>query len=155
LVISGYLEISNGLESDIECLNSIKQSFEDHYNYLNSSWNFNNNTEAFICGFVGVECWNLDGNEVLNIRLSDMGLREQFPRGIKNCSHLTGLDLLSNELSGPLPFDIAALVPFVTSLDLSGNKFSGEIPKSIANCTYLNVLKLDNNKLTGAIRFIC
>nr|POF21173.1 putative inactive leucine-rich repeat receptor-like protein kinase [Quercus suber] len=47
----------------------------------------------------------------------------------------------------PFPFDIAELLQYVTSLDLSANKFSGEIPKSIGNCSYLNVLKLDNNQL--------
>ena len=75
-----------------------------------------------------------------------MGFRGEFPRGIKNCTSLTGLDLSSNELSGPLPFDIAEIVPFITGLNLSGNNFSGEIPKSIVNCTYLNVLTLEHFK---------
>ncbi|KAM4113609.1 hypothetical protein ACJW30_04G008800 [Castanea mollissima] len=145
------LEISNGVQSDIYCLKSIKHSLEDPYGYLNTSWNFNNNTEGFICKFTGVECWHPDENKVLNLRLSDMGLRGQFPRGIKNCTSLTGLDLSNNELSGPLPFDIAELVPCVTTLNLSSNNFSGEIPKSLSNCTYLNVLKLDHNHLTGEI----
>jgi hypothetical protein len=145
------LQISNGTSTDIYCLKSIKDSLEDPYNYLNSSWDFNNKTEGFICKFTGVECWHPDENRVLNIRLSDMGLRGQFPRGIENCSSLTGLDLSSNKLSGPLPSDISILLIFITSLDLSSNNFSGEIPESIANCTYLNVLKLDNNHLTGEI----
>ena len=80
-----------------------------------------------------------------------MGLRGRFPRDIRNCSSLTGLDLSNNELSGPLPSDISFLLPYITSLDLSGNSFSGEIPESIANCTYLNILKLDHNQLTGEI----
>ncbi|KAM3750032.1 hypothetical protein ACB098_04G007100 [Castanea mollissima] len=145
------LEISNGEQSDIDCLKSIKQSLEDPYGYLNTSWNFNSNTEGFICKFTGVECWHPDENRVLILKLRDMGLSGQFPRGIKNCTSLTGLDLSNNKLSGPLPFDIAELVPFVTSLDLSVNKFSGEIPKNIVNCSYLNVLKLDHNHLTGGI----
>lgn len=137
--------------SDIYCLKTIKDSLEDPYNYLNSSWNFNNNTEGFICKFTGVDCWHPDENRVLNIRLSDMGLKGKFPRGIENCSSLTGLDLSNNKLSGPIPNDISEKLQFVTSLDLSSNSFSGEIPVSIANCTYLNVLKLDHNQLTGAI----
>ena len=98
-------------------------------------------------------CWNPDGNEVLNIRLSGMMLRGQFPRGIKNCTRFTGLDLLANELSvsGPLSFDMAELVPFILKLDLSRNKFSGKIPMSFSNCSYLNVLRLDHNQLTGEI----
>ncbi|KAM3702199.1 hypothetical protein ACJW31_04G007500 [Castanea mollissima] len=145
------LEISNGEQSDIDCLKSIKHSLEDPYGYLNRSWNFNNNTEGFICKFIGIECWHPDENSVLNIRLSDMGLRGQFPRGIENCKRLTGLDLSSNELSGPLPLNISFSVSFLTSLDLSSNKFSGGIPLSLCNCTYLNVLILDHNHLIGAI----
>ena len=132
-------------------MKSIKHSLEDPYGYLNTSWNFNNNTEGFICKFTGVKCWHPDENKVLNLRLSDMGLRGRFPRGIKNCTSLTGLDLSNNELSGPLPFDIAKLVPSVTTLNLSSNKFSGEIPMSLSNCTYLNVLILDHNHLSGEI----
>ena len=124
-----FLEISNGFETDdVDCLKSIKDSLEDPNGYLKDSWDFNDNTEGFICSFTGVERWHSSGEDVLNLRLHNMGLGGQFPRGIKNCTRLTGLALSDNELSGPLPFDIAELVPFVTSLDLSGNKFSGEIP---------------------------
>ncbi|KAM4105643.1 hypothetical protein ACB094_04G007300 [Castanea mollissima] len=151
IFVWSFLEISNGLQSEIDCLKSIKHSLEDPYGYLNSSWDFSNNTEGFICKFAGVECWHPDENMALNLRLSDMGLRGRFPRGIKNCTSLTGLDLSNNELSGPLPFDIAELVPSVTTLNLSRNNFSGKIPKSFANCSYLNLLLLDRNQLTGEI----
>ena len=131
------LEISNGVESDIYCLKSIKDSLEDPRGILNASWDFSYSVSKF--------------KRIENINLSDMGIRGRFPRGIKNCTTLTGLDLSNNELSGPLPSDIDLLVPFLTSLDLSGNKFSGQIPMSLSNCTYLNVLKLDHNHLTGEI----
>ena len=100
---------------------------------------------------LGVECWHPDANEVLNIQLSHMMLRGQFPRDIENCTRLTGLDLSANEFSGPLSFDIGDSIPFVSKLNISGNKFSGEIPKSFVNCNFLNVLKLDQNQLTGQI----
>ncbi|KAF2298290.1 hypothetical protein GH714_021370 [Hevea brasiliensis] len=137
-------------ETDIACLKSIKASLEDPYAYL-KAWNFNNNTEGYICRFIGVDCWHPDENIVLNLRLSDMGLRGRFPLGIQNCTSLTGLDLSSNELQGPIPFNISKIVPFITSLDLSSNNFSGEIPLSIVNCSTLNILKLDHNRLTGHI----
>ncbi|XWS31165.1 hypothetical protein CRYUN_Cryun23aG0053700 [Craigia yunnanensis] len=136
---------------DIDCLKSIKDSLEDPFNYLNSSWNFNNNTEGFICRFTGVECWHPDESKVLNIRLSQMELKGEFPSGIIKCSSLTGLDLSGNKLYGSIPSNISKLLPFVTSLDLSSNNFSGDIPTSLANCSYLNILKLDHNKLTGQI----
>ncbi|KAG2669730.1 hypothetical protein I3843_14G045500 [Carya illinoinensis] len=140
-----------GTETDIYCLKTLKESLQDPYSYLKSSWNFENNTEGFICKFTGIDCWHPDENRVLNIRLSDMGLKGPFPRSIKNCSSLTGLDLSSNELSGSIPQDINNILPFVTSLDLSSNNLSGEIPVNLSNCTYLNTLKLDHNRLTGQI----
>ncbi|GMN36209.1 hypothetical protein TIFTF001_005822 [Ficus carica] len=140
---------SHAVASDVECLKSIKASLEDPFGYFNSSWNFNDNTEGFICRFRGVDCWHPDENKVFNLRLSDMGLKGNFPRGLGNCTSLTGLDLSNNKLNGTIPADIGNLLPFLTSLDLSSNHFSGEIPKSLANCNYLNILKLDNNRLTG------
>ncbi|CAL5195379.1 unnamed protein product [Lathyrus oleraceus] len=147
LISSG---ITYGTETDIFCLQTIKKSIDPN-NYLTSSWNFNNKTEGFICRFTGVECWHPDENRVLNLKLSNMGLKGQFPRGIVNCSSLTGLDLSVNGLSGTIPVDISSLLNYVTSLDLSSNEFSGEIPLSLANCTYLNTLKLNQNQLTGQI----
>ncbi|MED6169501.1 hypothetical protein PIB30_021961 [Stylosanthes scabra] len=127
------------------------ESLEDPYNYLASTWNFNNNTEGFICKFNGVECWHPDENRVLNLKLSNMGLKGEFPRGLRNCSSLTGLDLSVNQIRGPIPSDISNILTYATSLDLSSNKFSGDIPTSLANCTYLNRLKLDDNMLSGEI----
>ncbi|TKY68782.1 inactive leucine-rich repeat receptor protein kinase [Spatholobus suberectus] len=147
LVICG---MTYGTATDIFCLKSIKDSLEDPYNYL-QSWNFNNKTEGFICNFNGVECWHPDENRILNLKLSNMGLKGQFPLGIGNCTSLTGLDLSINNLSGVIPGNIATLLPYVTSLDLSPNKFSGVIPVGLANCSYLNTLKLDQNRLSGEI----
>ncbi|XP_059632640.1 probably inactive leucine-rich repeat receptor-like protein kinase At5g48380 [Cornus florida] len=136
--------------TDVYCLRTMKESLEDPLNYL-VPWNFSNSIEGFICNFTGVECWHPDENRVLNIRLSNMGLKGQFPRGIENCTTLTGLDLSGNHLYGSIPSNISRMLSFVTSLDLSSNNFSGVIPPSLANCSYLNVLKLDHNRLTGNI----
>ncbi|CAI0459515.1 unnamed protein product [Linum tenue] len=144
-------KFSHGVQSDIDCLRSIRESLQDPFNYLSATWNFNNNTEGFICKFTGVDCWHPDENKVLNIHLSDMGLKGEFPRGLQNCTSITGLDLSSNELSGPIPDNIASIVTFITSLDLSGNKLTGSIPSNLSFCSYLNVLKLDHNQLTGQI----
>jgi hypothetical protein len=145
------LSLSYGTDTDIACLRKVKESLEDPYGYLNSSWDFNNNTEGFICKFTGIDCWHPDENRVLNIRLSDMGLKGQFPHGIENCSSLTGLDLSSNKLFGNIPQDISTILKFVTTLDLSSNNFSGQIPVNLSDCSYLNSLKLDHNRLSGKI----
>ncbi|XP_054783114.1 probably inactive leucine-rich repeat receptor-like protein kinase At5g48380 [Prosopis cineraria] len=143
--------MTNGTDTDIFCLKSIQDSLEDPYNTLKTSWNFNNKTEGFICHFTGVDCWHDDENKVLNLKLSNMGLKGQFPHAIQNCTSLTGLDLSINKLSGTIPADIYKLLKFVVTLDLSSNDFSGEIPVGLANCSYLNTLKLDQNRLTGQI----
>ncbi|KAF9674514.1 hypothetical protein SADUNF_Sadunf10G0135100 [Salix dunnii] len=151
VLLSNRISVSNATATDIACLKSIKDSLADPDNYLNTTWDFNNNTEGFICSFLGVECWHPDENRVLNIRLSDMGLKGQFPLGIQNCTSLTGLDLSHNKLYGSFPANMSKFIPYVTNLDLSFNNFSGEIPSNLANCSFLNDLKLDNNRLTGKI----
>ncbi|KAK3011536.1 hypothetical protein RJ639_011576 [Escallonia herrerae] len=143
--------LTYGSVNDITCLKTIKASLEDPLNYLSSSWNFNNGTEGYICKFAGIECWHPDENKVLNIRLSGMGLKGEFPVGVANCASLTGLDLSSNNIYGTIPSNISKLVEFVTTLDLSSNDLSGEIPVNLSGCSYLNVLKLDSNQLTGQI----
>ncbi|KAL5058676.1 hypothetical protein RYX36_030280 [Vicia faba] len=149
LLISCFI-MSYGTESDILCLRRVKETLKDPNNYL-ESWNFNNRTEGFICKFTGVECWHPDESRVLNLKLSNMGLKGEFPRGIQNCSSLTGLDLSLNSLSKTIPNDISSLVAYVVTLDLSSNDFTGVIPVSLSNCTYLNTLRLDQNQLTGQI----
>ncbi|XP_022846465.1 inactive LRR receptor-like serine/threonine-protein kinase BIR2 [Olea europaea var. sylvestris] len=138
-------------QSDVDCLRAIQNSLEDPFNYLKSSWSFNNNTEGFICKFDGVDCWKPDENRVLTLRLSSMGLKGEFPLGVAGCSSLTGLDLSNNEIYGNIPNNISKILGFSTSIDLSSNQLSGEIPVDLANCAYSNVLELDNNQLSGQI----
>lgn len=145
LLVSGHTT-----PSDIECLKSIQSSLEDPNNYL-ASWVFDNSSQRSICKFTGIECWHEDDNKVLNIRLSDMGLKGEFPLGIAGCASMTGLDLSSNNIRGNIPSNISMIIGYITTLDLSSNQFSGEIPADLSNCTFLNVLKLDNNQLTGQI----
>ncbi|KAK7374416.1 hypothetical protein VNO80_07846 [Phaseolus coccineus] len=154
IIVSFFLLVLCGMvcgtDSDISCLKSVKEALQDPYNYL-QSWDFKNKTEGYICKFTGVECWHPDENKVLNLKLSNMGLKGEFPRGVKNCSSMTGLDFSLNRLSKTIPADISTLLTFVTSIDLSSNDFTGEIPASLSNCTYLNTLRLDENQLSGQI----
>ncbi|XP_070047444.1 probably inactive leucine-rich repeat receptor-like protein kinase At5g48380 [Nicotiana tomentosiformis] len=149
-LLFGRIYLCSATETDIHCLKSIKDSLQDPFNSLDS-WDFSNSTEGFICRFIGIECWHPDENKVLNIMLSKMGLIGEFPRGIQNCTSLTGLNISNNNLYGTIPSDISVILEHVTTLDLSNNTFSGNIPPDIANCAYLNILKLENNNLEGEI----
>lgn len=151
-VVWFWLEnVCYGTESDLLCLQRLKQSLKDPENSIFYSWKFDNKTEGSICKFIGVECWHPDESKILNLHLTNMGLEGQFPLGLENCTSLTGLDLSTNNLSGPIPADISKRIPFVTSLDLSFNGFSGSIPVNLSDCSYLNSLKLQHNQLTGQI----
>lgn len=144
------ITISNAVQSDINCLRAFKDSLEDTENVL-STWDFNNNTEGFICRFIGIECWHPDESKVLNIRLASMGLKGVLPPALENCTSMTGLDLSNNHLFGTLPTNISKVLGFLTTLDLSSNSFTGQIPATFAACPYLNDLKLDNNQFSGQI----
>lgn len=146
---------SSNLETinDIHCLRSIRESLEDPSGHLRS-WNFSaNQTLLFFCNFSGVGCWRPNDLDyrVREIRLSNMGLRGQFPLGLESCTHLEALNFSFNKLSGPIPSEIATYLPFISTLDLSHNHFSGGIPSNIADCSNLRVLKLNDNQLYGHI----
>lgn len=123
--VLGVFTLSNGGDSNISCLKSIKESLEDPFNLFKSSWNFDKVGDGFICAFTSQD--------------------------IKNCKSLWRLDLSFNKLFGAIPSDISTMLPSASALDLSNNNFYGEIPTDIANCIYLNDLILDNNWLTGQI----
>ncbi|RLN21722.1 hypothetical protein C2845_PM07G31100 [Panicum miliaceum] len=147
LLLSSGSSFCSGSELDVRCLKTVQRSVIDHRGLLKSSWNFS----SFICSFTGVECWHPDEERVLSLRLSNMGLEGQFPQGLEHCTSLVTLDLSSNNFSGPIPFDIARQLPYLSSLDLSDNVFSGEIPPGISNMVYLNSLYLRRNQLSGRI----
>ena len=146
LVLSFIFSFS--LSDDILCLKSIKDSLADPFHRL-ESWNFENTTRGVICKLRGIICWNDRDDRVLFIDLSGYGLEGNFPRGIQHCKSLNGLDLSNNSLSGSIPSDIANLIPYVTTLNLSHNSFFGEIPRGLASCKYLNFLLLDRNRFDG------
>ncbi|KAJ6317902.1 hypothetical protein OIU76_013449 [Salix suchowensis] len=81
---------------------------------------------------MGVECWHPDENRVLNIRLTDLGLKGQFPIGIQK-QHSTRIwaqldriktfTVTNNLLSGPIPTFTHSDIPaesFANNLDLCG-----------------------------------
>ncbi|XP_059428713.1 receptor-like protein 6 [Corylus avellana] len=61
------------------------------------------------------------------------------------------LDFSRNNFSFVIPASIGNSISFTSLLSLSSNKFYGHIPRSICNATYLRVLDLSNNILSGTI----
>ncbi|XP_037409867.1 probably inactive leucine-rich repeat receptor-like protein kinase At5g48380 isoform X2 [Triticum dicoccoides] len=128
-----------GTEQDIWCLMSIQGSLADPGGVLRS-WNFENETNGYICRFTGVECWHLEENKILSLRLGNLGLQGQFPVALQNCSSLTGLDLSNNNFSGPIPQDIS-----------QHNQLSGQIPPQFTLLTRLTAFNVADNLLSGPI----
>nr|XP_043609996.1 DNA damage-repair/toleration protein DRT100-like [Erigeron canadensis] len=74
----------------------------------------------------------------------------EIPACITTLPHLRILDLIGNQLTGPLPSDIGKLSK-LTVLNVAYNKLSGQIPPSIVNLKSLMHLDLSNNQLTGPL----
>ena len=82
-----------------------------------------------------------------------MELSGELPESLKFCQSLQTLDISNNDLSGSIPTQICAWLPYLVTLDLSNNRFTGSIPPEIVNCKFLNTLILDGNRLTGSIPY--
>ncbi|KAG5581469.1 hypothetical protein H5410_052096 [Solanum commersonii] len=132
----------NAVQSDIDCLISIKQSLVDPLNLLNSTWKFDNQTEGFICKFAGIQCWHPDETKVLSITLSNMGL-------------------IAMSYMEPSLWIYQILIGYVVDVDLSSNQFSGAIPNNnkleglnppeICSLCRLKTFNVANNMLTGPV----
>ena len=144
--------LCNSIEDDVMCLEGVKGSLSDPAKKL-SSWTFTNTSVASICKLQGVACWNEKENRLLGLQLPTMQLAGEVPESLKYCQSLQNLDLSGNALSGPIPSQICAWLPYLVNLDLSGNVLSGPIPPEIADCKFLNTLVLSNNRLSGSIPY--
>ena len=67
------------------------------------------------------------------------------------CTRLTVLDLGDNNLKGALPTWVGHHLHQLIVLILRGNMFRGNIPKSLCDLSFLQVLDLSQNIITGEI----
>ncbi|GKD31832.1 receptor like protein 1 [Tanacetum coccineum] len=63
---------------------------------------------------------------------------------------LSGLDLSSNKLTGEIPLELGYLTE-ILALNLSHNQLMGSIPKKLSNLTNIESLDLSSNNLSGNI----
>ncbi|TQD94263.1 hypothetical protein C1H46_020077 [Malus baccata] len=89
--------------------------------------------------------WKFDSLEYVNVSCNSLvTLEAPF---LNSTSHVSVLDLHSNQLKGP----ISIVPPYAHYLDYSNNHFSSSIPNSICNASDLLTLDLSNNTLSGEI----
>ncbi|XP_055824617.1 probably inactive leucine-rich repeat receptor-like protein kinase At5g48380 isoform X2 [Solanum dulcamara] len=143
----------NAVQSDIDCLMSIKEWLEDPLKMLNSTWKFDNQTEGFVCRFTGIQCWHPEEDKVLSISLSDMGLKGVIPSNIANCTFLNSLKLDHNKLEGPIPPEIGSLGRLKT-FNVANNMLTGPVPRFI-NGTFPTEIYANNTGLCGPPLKLC
>ncbi|KAJ6876070.1 MDIS1-interacting receptor like kinase 2-like [Populus alba x Populus x berolinensis] len=130
---TGAAEVANG-RKEAEALLEWKVTLDNRSQSLLSSW-----AGDSPCNWFGISC-NKSGS-VSNISLPNSSLR---------VTHLYGLQIISNRLSGNLPRDVClgGLLSYFGAFD---NYFTGPIPKSLKNCSSLVRLRLERNQLSGNI----
>ena len=101
------------------------------------------------CNWYGISCDNFKG-VVSKLNLVANNLIGPLPTEISQLTGLEHINLSSNELVGPFPLDIAKLKN-LKHLNLSNNKFQGSIHSEIKHLKIMKELILSFNQLTGTI----
>ena len=101
-----------------------------------------------------LELWrgvNTDANGLvtsINLRFND--LSGPIPKEVARLTELQDLSLPSNGLTGSIPAALGQLTE-LQELRLSSNELTGAIPAELGNLSKLRTLNLDGNRLTGPI----
>ncbi|MCZ8072421.1 MAG: hypothetical protein O9311_18915 [Cytophagales bacterium] len=82
-----------------------------------------------------------------SLQLSNNSLTGTVPESFKQLTGINNLYLRSNQLVGELPANLFQSMPYLTNLDLSNNKFTGDFP-AVAGCTGLSMFSIFNNRFT-------
>ncbi|WCJ29307.1 Leucine-rich receptor-like protein kinase family protein [Euphorbia peplus] len=125
----------------------IKKSFRDVDNVL-YEWT-NTPPSSDFCIWRGVICDNATTN-VIALNLSNLNLDGEISPAIGNLKYLASIDLRGNRLSGQIPDEIGDCSSLKV-LDLSFNNIYGDIPFSVSKLKQLEFLILKNNQLIGPI----
>ncbi|CAO2828069.1 unnamed protein product [Amaranthus hypochondriacus] len=123
-----------------------------------SSWDFsvdpcdNLFSDKFTCGFTcdDVVFGNHNISRVTELGLDQASYSASLSSVSWNLPFLRSLDLTGNNFSGPIPASLSNLTR-LTKLILSRNSLSGAIPDSVGKLTNLEELVLDNNALVDPI----
>ena len=99
-----------------------------------------------LTGDIPVELGRMTG--LVSLFLGDNQFTGTIPAGLGRLSHLTDLNVRNNRLTGTIP-DLSGT--FMQFLRLEGNKLTGAIPIELSNLTSLQEMRLNDNQLTGKI----
>ena len=139
-------------ESERQALLSFKQSLVYRYDIL-SSWTTQAKANDDCCNWIGVGCSNnITGGDyhITRLDLHNTGLMGEIGSSLTQLSHLTYLDLSSNEFDQIFLEDVASLIN-LNYLNLSYNMLRGPIPQSLGQLSNLEYLNLQFNFLEGEV----
>ncbi|PON63058.1 Leucine-rich repeat domain containing protein [Trema orientale] len=126
------------IEREKQALLSLKQDFVDRSNKL-MSWNVSEEEDC--CKWDRVVCSNITGH-VFELRLNDGFLEGKINPSLLNLTHLTHLDLSSNNFGGiSIPNFMGSLVS-LRYLNLTREGFMGMVPYQLGNLSGLHHLGL-------------
>ncbi|XP_010547451.1 PREDICTED: probable LRR receptor-like serine/threonine-protein kinase At4g36180 [Tarenaya hassleriana] len=144
--------------ADVEALKEFKNSVDADSaspGSCLSSWDFSVDPcdslfgERFTCGF-RCDAVASGSGRVTELSLDQAGYSGSLSSVSFNLPYLQTLDLTGNYFSGQLPDSLSNLTQ-LTRLVLSRNSFSGSIPGSIGSISGLEELLVDNNRLEGPV----
>lgn len=121
-----------------------------------SSWDFTRDpcdslySEIFTCGF-RCDVFISNASRVTELALDQAGYSGSLTPNF-NLPYLQTLDLSNNFFTGPIPDSFSSLTR-LQKLSLSRNSFTNSVPESIGSLISLEELSLDDNNLRGTIPF--
>ncbi|KAM0004780.1 putative protein kinase RLK-Pelle-LRR-XI-1 family [Helianthus debilis subsp. tardiflorus] len=97
--------------------------------------------------------WMLsDGcGDLLEFNVSGNNISGTVPVSLKSCSMLEVVDLSRNSFSGELPMDTFFNLSRLKTLNLGFNNFTGELPDSLSEMTNLERFDVSSNRISGEI----
>ncbi|ONI11712.1 hypothetical protein PRUPE_4G122000 [Prunus persica] len=105
-----------------------------------------NNLSANIPSSMGVP------SELWVLKMNNNNFGGRIPSSIwKNCTYLTSIDLGGNRLTGNMSLRIGSNAPQLFSLRLRSNFLSGHVPHQLCNLPRLGILDLSHNNFSGTI----
>ncbi|CAN6865540.1 unnamed protein product [Brassica oleracea] len=135
-----------------EAILELKNEFQIQKPCFDRTVSWVNNSDC--CSWDGIRC-DASFGDVIELNLSGNCIYGQLNSKssilrFQSLPFLATLDLSNNHFSGNVPSSLGNLSK-LTTLDLSENAFNGEIPSSLGNLYNLTILNLSQNKLIGKI----